>query len=90
VKENVVEGFGPEAVFSTTKAFKLVGEEQIREVKDWEEMMSRAEASEGDELTEKAIEQFIYETEWVPKNSMPNGEYSVPVEHDGELWLTVS
>ncbi|KAH3906234.1 hypothetical protein HBI56_193990 [Parastagonospora nodorum] len=91
VEERVVEGFGVEARFSSTKVFTLDCEELHRDVEKWEEMVigDSGVAAGAEPLTEKAIERFIRETGWVPKNSTPSSEYSVEVEYDGELWLTV-
>jgi hypothetical protein len=91
VEERVVEGFGVEARFSSTKVFALEGEELHRDVEEWEEMVTGdvGVAADAEPLTEKAIERFIQKTGWVPKNSTPSSEYSVEVEYDGELWLTV-
>jgi hypothetical protein len=90
VKERVVQGLGPKTHFSTTEALQLVGEEQAKEVEEWEEMQSMpVSTGGGGELTEKAIAKFIHETGWTPKNSTPSSEYSVDVVYDGELWLTV-
>jgi hypothetical protein len=92
VEERVVEGFGLERKFSTTKVFKLVGKEQDREVEEWEDMLKEDAQGEkeGDALTEKAIEQFVRETGWKPRSAVPSSIYSVEVVYDGELWLTVA
>lgn len=91
VSERVVEGFGPEAKFSDTKVLRLVGEEESEEVGDWEDLVGNVSAEKhGDELSEKAMERFIQEEGWKPRSTTPSSEYSVPVEYDGELWLTVS
>jgi hypothetical protein len=91
VEERVVKGFGLEMEFSTTKDSRLVDEEADKEVEEWQEMLSGVKTpSEADALTEKAIERFIQETGWVPKNSTPSSEYSVSVVYDGECWFTVS
>lgn len=94
VGEEVLEGFGPETRFSTTKAFKLVGDREEVEVKEWKEMrtVEGEESMGGNALTEEAIARFIQETGWKPKSSTPSSIYSGDEElyYDGELWLTVS
>ncbi|KAL5120741.1 hypothetical protein ACEQ8H_001221 [Pleosporales sp. CAS-2024a] len=90
VEERVLRGFGEEREFASTKTFVMEGEERSREVEEWEEMAVPGGQGEGEALTEKALERFLQETGWMPKNQTPSSEYSVEVEYDGELWLTVS
>jgi hypothetical protein len=90
--EAILEGFGPEAIIKTTKAFKLVGqeEEEETEVEGWEELGPVEAGNKGAELTEEAIAKFLQETEWQPKSFTPSSVYSGDAElyYDGELWLT--
>jgi hypothetical protein len=88
VEERVVEGFGLDARYASTRLFRRVGEERSREVEEWEAFV--AGGTGGDELTEKAVERFVRESGSKPRSNTPSSVYSVDVVYDGELWLTTA
>jgi hypothetical protein len=91
-EERVVKGYGLERRFYTTRVFKRVGEEVDREVEEWQRFVKGDGGGEKrrDALTEEAIKQFVRETGWKPRSSVPSCIYTGDMVYDGEVWLTAA